>query len=136
MDLAWLWQTLLASGIGGAVGSLVSTWLTTHLQHRYWRRARYVDEKLRVLREFNRLAADFFTEHVDAEKHQRPVNLSNDFFRDLQVLKAEIKARFSTKAYCAYLKVEKVIPNMSDKGTDEFIRERDAVMEILVDETS
>jgi hypothetical protein len=135
MDLAWLWQTLLASGIGGAVGSLVSTWLTTDLQHRYWRRTRRVDEQLRLLREFNRLTANFFTQYVGAEKDGRPVNISNDFFRDLQVLKAEIRVRFSPEAHSAYLKVEKMIPNMRNKGTDEFIRDCDAVMKILVDET-
>jgi hypothetical protein len=135
MDLAWLWQTLLASGIGGAVGSLVSTWFTTDLQHRYWRRMRRVDEQLRLLREFNRLTADFFTEYVDAEQYRRAAKPSNDFFRDLQVLKAEIRARFSPKAYSAYLEVEKMIPNMRNKSTDEFTRERDAVMKILVDET-
>lgn len=136
MDLAWLSQTLLASGVGGLVASLVSIWLTADLQHRYWRRSRVVDEQLKTIREFNRLTADFLTEYIDAEKNRRPVNLSTEFFRDLQMLKAEIRARFSAGAHRAYLEAEKMIPNMRGKAVDDFVRERDAVMRILIDETS
>jgi hypothetical protein len=119
--------------IVGIISTLLTIFLTPHIQHYFWVYQRLSDIRLAVIKELNNLAAEFLNNYLNDPKY-RP---TDQFFKSFMVVTANIKALFSQKAFDCFKEFEVIIgPGLGpSKGSIEaFIRARDTALRALYDE--
>ena len=115
----------------GVASTLLTLLITPRIQHYFWGYQRMSELRLGVYSELNDLAAEFLTNYI-SNKDYRP---SDQFFKALSVLTANIKTMFSEKAFNTFKEFEIMIgPNLGPTGRGSFeayITARDKALNAL-----
>ena len=122
------WLTIVLSAASAIAATLLTIFLTPRLQHHFWKLQRREELRSAAIREVNRLAAEFITNHME-KPNFRP---GLEFFQALQVASAEVRALFSEAGWTAYRDMEIMIgPNLGRHTVDDFIQARDQALRVL-----
>jgi len=115
----------------GVISTLLTLFLTPRIQHYFWGYQRMSELRLAAYKELNSLAAEFFNNYINNPEY-RP---TEQFFKSLMVLTADIKVLFSQKAFDRFKEFEIMIgPNLGPAGKgsfEAFIKARDAALRAL-----
>jgi len=118
----------------GIASALLTLLLTPRIQHYFWGYQRMSEMRLAVYKELNALAAEFLTSY-GSDSNYRP---TDEFFKALMVLTANIKTMFSEKAFNTFKEFEIMIgSNLGPTGRGSFesyIRARDKALKALYEE--
>lgn len=125
--------TLIGTLIG-ITSTLLTLFLTPRVQHRFWGYQRLSEIRLAVLKEMNRLAAEFLNNHIKDPQY-RP---TDQFFKALMITSANINVLYSHTAFKCFKEFEAMIgPNLGPTGNgsvEAFIKARDAALRALYNE--
>lgn len=115
----------------GIISTLLTLFLTPRIQHYFWGYQRMSELRLAAYKQLNGLAAEFLCNYGNNPQY-RP---TEQFFRSLMILSADIKVLFSQKAFDKFKEFEIMIgPNLGPTGKgsfEAFIRARDAALRAL-----
>ena len=105
--------TVIVAALIGIASALLTILLTPRIQHYFWGYQRMSELRLLAYEDLNDLAADFLTHYV-SNTNYRP---TDEFFKTLMVLTANIKTMFSENAFATFKEFEKMIgPNLGPMG--------------------
>lgn len=124
-------STVIVPALIGIGSALLTLLLTPRIQHYFWAYQRMSELRLLVYKEINGLAAEFLTNY-GSDSNYRP---TDEFFKALMVLTANIKTMFSEKAFATFKEFEIMIgPNLGPTGRGSFeayITARDKALDAL-----
>jgi hypothetical protein len=124
-------SSVIVPALIGIASALLTLLLTPRIQHYFWGYQRMSELRLAVYKELNGLAAEFLTNY-GSNPNYRP---TDEFFKALMVLTANIKTMFSEKAFNTFKEFEIMIgPNLGPTGRGSFeayIRARDRALDAL-----
>jgi hypothetical protein len=114
--------------------ALLTLLLTPRIQHYFWGYQRMSELRLVAYKELNDLAADFLTRYIN-DQNYRP---TDEFYKTLMVLTANIKTMVSEKAFATFKEFEQMLgPNLGPtrRGTiEKYISSRDQALRALYKE--
>jgi hypothetical protein len=112
--------------------------VTPTLQHYFWKRQQREELRLAAINEVNRVAAEFITKYMAAEREKTKYVPDTEFFQSLQAVGAQVKALFSGAAFDAFEQLRQAIgPNLEQVpgeghgSVEEYVRRRDAALRAL-----
>ena len=124
-------STVIVPALIGVASALLTLLLTPRIQHYFWGYQRMSELRLAVYKDLNGLAAEFLTNY-GSNKDYRP---TDEFFKALMVLTANIKTMFSEKAFNTFREFENMLgPNLGPTGRGSFeayLRARDKALDAL-----
>jgi hypothetical protein len=128
--------SILVSLATGAVGGVGGALLTASLTHFFWKRQRFEELRMAVIKEVNRLTAEFITAYINAQNHPQNWPPSNEFYQSFQAAAANVKALFSADTFAGFKATEIMIgPNLDPvhghRGVHDFIEARDTALQAL-----
>lgn len=124
----------LISAGSAILATLITIFLTPHVQYRFWRKQRRFELRVALIDELITLAAEFL--HHAATSDERP---SDDFFKFLGRVTAKVKRSFSQDAFAAFKEMEVMIgPKFhgglgpeGKRGIHDFADARDRLLAVL-----
>ncbi len=124
-------SSILEPALIGVASALLTLLLTPRIQHYFWGYQRMSELRLAVYKDLNDLAAEFLTHYI-SNKDYRP---TDEFYKTLMVLTANIKTMFSEDAFNTFKEFEIMIgPNLGSTGrgsVEDYIATRDGALRAL-----
>lgn len=127
-----LTAVVLSAG-SAIIATLLTLFLTSRLQHYFWKSQRREELRLAAIKEINRLTAEFIANST-ADSAFTP---SQEFLQALHAASADLRALFSSRAWRAFREMEIMIaPNLGggDHTVADLIAARDRALRVLYQE--